>query len=143
MSDDLRGEVRAFIAASWSLDITVRKETERALEASDSPHARDAIAYFAHRIRMEIGALAATIGGPHHGGRRAGVLWLATCAIRYRSQPGAARFQGARPAALGKNQPGQAIAATPADSPSMLSSMLNELINTTIHRTESASVNSG
>ena len=35
----------------------------RALEASDSPHARDAIAYFAHRIRMEIGALAATIGG--------------------------------------------------------------------------------
>ena len=35
----------------------------RALEASDSPHARDAIAYFAHRIRMEIGALAATLGG--------------------------------------------------------------------------------
>jgi acetate kinase len=35
----------------------------RALEASDSPHARDAIAYFTHRIRMEIGALAATLGG--------------------------------------------------------------------------------
>jgi len=35
----------------------------RALETSDSPHARDAIAYFTHRIRMEIGALAATLGG--------------------------------------------------------------------------------
>jgi acetate kinase len=35
----------------------------RALEASDNPHAREAIAYFTHRIRMEIGALAATLGG--------------------------------------------------------------------------------
>ena len=35
----------------------------RALETSDSPHARDAIAYFTHRIRMEIGALTAALGG--------------------------------------------------------------------------------
>jgi acetate kinase len=35
----------------------------RVLEASDNPHAREAIAYFTHRIRMEIGALAATLGG--------------------------------------------------------------------------------
>jgi acetate kinase len=35
----------------------------RALEASDNPHAREAIAYFTHRIRMEIGALTAALGG--------------------------------------------------------------------------------
>jgi acetate kinase len=35
----------------------------RVLEASDSPAARDAIAYFVARIRREIGALAATLGG--------------------------------------------------------------------------------
>ncbi len=35
----------------------------RALEASDSPQASDAIAYFTHRIRMAIGALTATLGG--------------------------------------------------------------------------------
>jgi acetate kinase len=35
----------------------------RTLEASDSPDARDAVAYFTHRIRMEIGALTATLGG--------------------------------------------------------------------------------
>lgn len=35
----------------------------RALEASDSPQARDAIAYFTHRIRMKIGAFTATLGG--------------------------------------------------------------------------------
>ncbi|ARN81685.1 acetate/propionate family kinase [Methylocystis bryophila] len=35
----------------------------RALEASENPHARDAIAYFTHRIRMEIGALAAALEG--------------------------------------------------------------------------------
>jgi acetate kinase len=35
----------------------------RALEASHSPHAREAIAYFTHRLRMEIGALAATLCG--------------------------------------------------------------------------------
>ena len=35
----------------------------RALEASDNPHAREAIAYFTHRIRMEIGALVATLAG--------------------------------------------------------------------------------
>jgi acetate kinase len=35
----------------------------RALEASDAREAQNAIAYFAHRIRMEIGALAATLGG--------------------------------------------------------------------------------
>jgi acetate kinase len=33
------------------------------LEASDAPRAREAIDYFAHRIRMEIGALAATLKG--------------------------------------------------------------------------------
>ena len=33
------------------------------LEASDAPRAREAIDYFAHRIRMEIGALAATLNG--------------------------------------------------------------------------------
>lgn len=35
----------------------------RALEASDSAQAREAIGYFTHRIRMEIGALAAAIEG--------------------------------------------------------------------------------
>jgi acetate kinase len=35
----------------------------RVLEASDSPAARDAIAYFVARIRREIGALAASLGG--------------------------------------------------------------------------------
>ncbi len=35
----------------------------RALEASDTPQASDAIAYFTHRIRMEIGALTAALGG--------------------------------------------------------------------------------
>ncbi len=35
----------------------------RVLEASDSPAARDAIAYFVARIRREIGALAATLDG--------------------------------------------------------------------------------
>ena len=35
----------------------------RTLEASDSPDAQGAIAYFTHRIRMEIGALTATLGG--------------------------------------------------------------------------------
>jgi len=34
-----------------------------ALEASDAPRAREAIDYFAHRIRMEIGALASTLQG--------------------------------------------------------------------------------
>ena len=33
------------------------------LEASDAPSAREAIDYFTHRIRMEIGALAATLKG--------------------------------------------------------------------------------
>ena len=35
----------------------------RILEASDSPAARDAIAYFVARIRLEIGALAAALDG--------------------------------------------------------------------------------
>jgi acetate kinase len=35
----------------------------RELEASDSPAARDAIAYFVSRIRRELGALAATVSG--------------------------------------------------------------------------------
>ena len=35
----------------------------RELEASDSPAARDAIAYFVARIRRELGALAAALGG--------------------------------------------------------------------------------
>ena len=35
----------------------------RELEASDSPAARDAIAYFVSRIRRELGALAATVNG--------------------------------------------------------------------------------
>lgn len=35
----------------------------RALEASDDPAARDAIAYFLARVRREIGGLAATVGG--------------------------------------------------------------------------------
>ncbi|PTW62701.1 acetate kinase [Breoghania corrubedonensis] len=35
----------------------------RTLEKSDDPRAREAIDYFAHRIRREIGALAAVIGG--------------------------------------------------------------------------------
>ncbi|GGH11232.1 acetate kinase [Alsobacter metallidurans] len=35
----------------------------RGLEASDKPEARDAIAYFVARVRREIGALAATMGG--------------------------------------------------------------------------------
>ncbi|MGJ0504376.1 MAG: acetate/propionate family kinase [Methylocystis sp.] len=35
----------------------------RALEASEEPRAQAAIAYFIHRIRMEIAALAAAIGG--------------------------------------------------------------------------------
>ena len=35
----------------------------RELEASDSPGARDAIAYFVSRIRRELGALAATVNG--------------------------------------------------------------------------------
>jgi acetate kinase len=35
----------------------------RELEASDSPAARDAIAYFVARIRRELGALAAVLGG--------------------------------------------------------------------------------
>jgi acetate kinase len=35
----------------------------RALEASDSPQAKDAIAYFIHRLRMEIGALTAALAG--------------------------------------------------------------------------------
>lgn len=35
----------------------------RALEASDAPEAAQAIAYFIHRVRREIGALAATVGG--------------------------------------------------------------------------------
>ncbi len=35
----------------------------RELEASDSREAREAIAYFVNRIRMEIGALTATLGG--------------------------------------------------------------------------------
>jgi acetate kinase len=34
-----------------------------ALEASDAPRAREAINYFAHRIRMEIGALASALQG--------------------------------------------------------------------------------
>jgi acetate kinase len=33
------------------------------LEASDAPRAREAIDYFVHRIRMEVGALAATLNG--------------------------------------------------------------------------------
>ena len=35
----------------------------RELEASDSSAARDAIAYFVSRIRRELGALAAALGG--------------------------------------------------------------------------------
>ncbi len=35
----------------------------RALEASDSPAAKDAIAYFVWRVRREIGSLAAALGG--------------------------------------------------------------------------------
>ncbi|HXZ16565.1 MAG TPA: acetate/propionate family kinase [Roseiarcus sp.] len=35
----------------------------RTLEESDAPEAKDAIAYFTHRVRMHIGALAATLGG--------------------------------------------------------------------------------
>ena len=35
----------------------------RELEASDSPAARDAIAYFVARVRRELGALAATVDG--------------------------------------------------------------------------------
>ncbi len=35
----------------------------RTLEASDAPHARDAIAYFVHRCQREIGSLAAALGG--------------------------------------------------------------------------------
>jgi acetate kinase len=35
----------------------------RELEASQSPRAREAIGYFVHRIRYEIGGLAATLGG--------------------------------------------------------------------------------
>ncbi len=35
----------------------------RTLEASDAPEAREAIEYFAYRIRLEIGALAAALGG--------------------------------------------------------------------------------
>jgi acetate kinase len=35
----------------------------RELEASDAPEAREAVAYFAHRCRREIGALAAAMGG--------------------------------------------------------------------------------
>jgi len=35
----------------------------RVLEASDDPHAEEAIAYFAHRCVREIGALAAAMGG--------------------------------------------------------------------------------
>ena len=35
----------------------------RALEASDDPHAEEAIAYFAHRCVREIGGLAAAMGG--------------------------------------------------------------------------------
>lgn len=35
----------------------------RDLHASDSPHAREAIDYFCERLRREIGALAATVGG--------------------------------------------------------------------------------
>jgi len=61
------------------------------LEASDSPRAREAIDYFTHRIRMEIGALASTLHGldalvftggvgEHSARVRAGVLddmrWL-------------------------------------------------------------------
>ena len=35
----------------------------RELEASQSPRAKEAIGYFVHRIRYEIGGLAATLGG--------------------------------------------------------------------------------
>ncbi len=35
----------------------------RILEASDAPHARQAIAYFVHRCQREIGSLAAALGG--------------------------------------------------------------------------------
>ena len=35
----------------------------RTLQASDSPAARDALAYFADRCRREIGGLAASLGG--------------------------------------------------------------------------------
>ncbi len=63
----------------------------RALEASDTPQAQEAIAYFVNRIRMEIGALAAALSGvdalvftagigEHSARIRAGVLagmqWL-------------------------------------------------------------------
>ncbi|TVQ58492.1 MAG: acetate/propionate family kinase [Rhodobacteraceae bacterium] len=35
----------------------------RALEASDAPEAREAVDYFTHRVRREIGGLAAVLGG--------------------------------------------------------------------------------
>ena len=82
----------------------------RVLEASDSPLAQDAIAYFVHRLRMEIGALAAALSGvdalvftagigEHSAKTRAGALagmeWLGFQLDDKANLNGALRISGA------------------------------------------------
>ncbi|MEF3365870.1 acetate/propionate family kinase [Methylocystis sp. 9N] len=54
---------RLLYSESGLLGLSELSQDMRALEASDSPQAKEAIAYFAHRVKMEIAALAATMNG--------------------------------------------------------------------------------
>ncbi len=54
---------RLLYRESGLLGLSGISQDMRALEASSAPQAKEAIAYFVHRIKMEIGALAATIAG--------------------------------------------------------------------------------
>jgi acetate kinase len=54
---------RLLYRESGLLGLSGTSQDMRALEASGAPQAKEAIAYFTHRIKMEIGALAATIAG--------------------------------------------------------------------------------
>jgi len=54
---------RLLYSESGLLGLSELSQDMRALETSDSPQAKEAIAYFAHRVKMEIAALAATMNG--------------------------------------------------------------------------------